>query len=88
MAKVESDTLGCFDPKARQLTREAPAPEKSTAQLIQAYQGAAKPAQRTRLAQELMGPRAHPWCPTSRPSPRARSRRRGRHRDDDAHTIG
>ncbi|EPX59323.1 hypothetical protein D187_002813 [Cystobacter fuscus DSM 2262] len=43
-----------FEPKTRQLTRDAPVPEKSTAELIQTYQGASEPPQRQRLAQELL----------------------------------
>ncbi|HEX8698981.1 MAG TPA: hypothetical protein VF815_09105 [Myxococcaceae bacterium] len=43
-----------FDPKTRQLTREAPAPEKSTAELIQAYQQASDSEQRKRWLQELV----------------------------------
>jgi hypothetical protein len=42
-----------FDPKTRQLTRDAPAPEKSTAELLQAYRSASDPGQRKWLVQEL-----------------------------------
>ncbi len=42
-----------FEPKTRQLTRDAPAPQKSTAELIQAYQSASAPEQRIMLAREL-----------------------------------
>jgi hypothetical protein len=53
MYEQPKGTVVRFDPKTRQLTRDAPVPEKSTAELIQAYQSASAPEQRLLVAREL-----------------------------------